>query len=148
MAGDDDDEDALYLWMIAAFQEEEQHNFKATLQAAAMNQSFVTMAALGRSLRVRHCLHRSDVLKPGFGTAWDHIFRYGGDDGLINYLGFHRTAFMQLHSHFILEDDRVHERFLAAEAGHAVVGRPTCDSYTLLAVGLFYMTNQCFQKVC
>ena len=70
---------------------------------------------------------------------------------MISYIGFDRTSFLFLHEYFVKEDPLMWENFRRQQRGEPRtqrVGRPqACDSYALLAVGLYYLVNQCREKV-
>lgn len=132
--------------MAFLLEEEEERQRKARISALLC--LILAQESLRSSIRTRNYFIRSDIISAGSGTAWDHLFRDGSDGGLLTFFGFHREAFMYLHRYFVEEDSNIWARHVAAQEALPVEGRPTaCNSYTLLAVGLFYMTNQCRQKV-
>jgi hypothetical protein len=106
--------------------------------------SMVAVRMASQSIRSRHYFTAEDLIPAGHGTAWDKIFASSSDMGMLHFCGFHRAAFMKIHDMFVVQDPRVHARY----QGKTLTGRPpVCDSFTLLAIALFYLTNNCGDKV-
>jgi hypothetical protein len=111
--------------------------------------TFMSVMSLRRALRARFYLRRVDLISPHHGTPWKHVWLHGLDGGFVSFVGFDRHTFLRIHERFVRQDSVVFKRFLREQAGKSrLVGRPpSCDSYTLLAVGLYYLVNLCYEKV-
>jgi hypothetical protein len=135
----------VFMLMLAAAAEEER---KRKLRAAAIFHTFLIVYTLRQAIRARHYFSRQDLIQPGSGTPWDFLRWNGTDEGLLSFLAFDRASFQELHSSFVRADPRVLHLFEMKQGGTRPRGRPcSCDSETLLAVGLFYVVNSCSEKV-
>lgn len=137
----------LFFLLEEALYEEEQRELEEETHVDVL--AVLALMRSRMSIRMRHYYTADSLVAPGNGTAWDHMFQHGDDVSFLHMLGFHRGAFMDLHSTFVVEDPAVHAEYLASLGPHRTKrGRPpACDSFTLLAVGLYYLVNRCQQKV-
>ncbi len=104
---------------------------------------FLSMMSLVLRDSVRPRLYYTRLSLVGEGSSpWEHMWACGDDRSFIHMLGFSRETF----STILLSFEKVDpEWFRPSPLG----GRPrSCDSKTLLAIGLYYVVNRCQQKVC
>lgn len=101
------------------------------------------------SVRSRHFYTRDGLVLPGTGTSWDKMWRASGDDcSFLTMVGFTREVFNEILLEFERNDERLAARAAAEASGERTGGRPPLlDGPTLMAIGLYYLTNRCQQKV-